>query len=74
MSFQSTISCPDCGSDIHLDSHLLLCGSSFKCTNASCHVSISLDNRSMEDVKDAFDKFNALKEKSIQDAKATDTF
>ena len=68
MSFQSVVPCPDCGSDIHIDSNLLLSGSSFKCSNQHCGVAISLDESSLGEVKDAFEKFEELKEESIRGA------
>lgn len=72
MSVQSVISCPDCGSPIYIDSVLLLSGSSFKCTNNSCSVSISLDMSDKGVVEDAMTKFEEIKNASTQQAKASD--
>ncbi len=68
MSFQTKVPCPDCGTEIPIDSHLLLSGSSFKCPNEHCGVAISLDESSVSEVQSAFNRFEDLKETSIREA------
>lgn len=65
MSVQSVIPCPDCGSNIHIDSNLLLAGQSFKCTNQSCTTSISIQPQEVPVVSEAIDKFENLKEDAL---------
>ena len=68
MSFQTNIPCPDCGSNILIDSTLLLSGEKFACTNEACSAVLSLDESSISQVKDAFEKYEDLKRKSQESA------
>lgn len=70
MSIQTKISCPDCNNDIYLDSLLLFSGSSFQCTNPQCNVSISLSQFDIPKVSEAFDKFDKIKQHSINVAQS----
>lgn len=73
MSFHHSIPCPDCGSDILIESTQLLSGGSFRCTNANCTVAISLDDpKSVSTVTSAFEKFEKLKEESLSQAQNTE--
>ena len=66
MSVQSVIPCPDCGSNIHIDSTLLLAGQSFKCTNPNCTVSIAIQPQEVPTVSEAIDKFQELKQTALE--------
>ena len=68
MNFQTTVPCPDCGQHIPIGSALLLQGASFKCPNAQCGVSISLDAASVSQVQQAYEQLEELKQTSIQEA------
>lgn len=68
MSFQTKIPCPDCGTDILVDSMLLLGGHSFSCTG--CAAVISLDESSAAQVKETLEAFEKLKQESAGTARA----
>ena len=70
MSVQSVIPCPDCGSNIHIDSTLLLAGQSFKCTNEACTTSIALQPQEVAVVSEAIDKFETLKQDAMAQGEA----
>ena len=61
MSTNSTIKCPDCGSDIQIEVTLLLQGGRFRCNNANCNVSISLSSESETEATAAYEKLESLK-------------
>lgn len=67
MSIQSVIPCPDCGSDIHMDSTLLLAGNSFSCVNEACKSSIAINPSEIAMVTEAINKFEELKKTSIEE-------
>lgn len=69
MSVQTTINCPDCNSEILIDSMLLLSGSSFKCPNENCDTSIALASEDIPKVSKAFAGFEQLKAQSLEHAK-----
>ena len=71
MSVQSVIPCPDCGSNIHIDSQLLLAGQSFSCVNPSCTASIAIQPSQIATVSEAVDKFEKLKKDSLEHGRAT---
>lgn len=72
MSVQSVVACPDCGSDIHIDSVLLLGGAKFQCTNPQCGVSISIAGESVSAAKAAIEEFEKLKGQAILNAQSSD--
>lgn len=63
MSPNSTIDCPDCGAEIAVSAQLLITGEKLHCSNPKCDVSISLNNSSVESLKDAMAQFEKLKNK-----------
>ena len=57
MSIQSEISCPCCSSKIYIDSHGLLRGESFACSNTACGASVAISSASIPAVKTAVEEF-----------------
>lgn len=61
----SSIACPECGTDIVVDVNLLLSGQKFSCTN--CQTAIQLERSSQKVAETAMDQFKRVKDQMTLD-------
>lgn len=47
----TSISCPNCGSDIRVETRMLLLGQSFTCSAPSCRARVNLKNTEHGDIE-----------------------
>ena len=66
MSIKSSITCPDCGTPIHIESSLLLAGHKFSCSNKECSVSISISTEDIEKVSRTYKDFEDMRDTAIR--------
>lgn len=67
MNQTNTIACPSCGAQIVYDVYGLLSGKKFICSGCSLAVSLAAESR--ETVQNAMDKYEKLKESSLNGGK-----
>lgn len=55
------LACPCCGAPIHIESQMLIKGTTFPCSNASCGASVALNTSSANLVEQAFSQAEKIK-------------
>ncbi|MFC5045263.1 hypothetical protein ACFSTE_17130 [Aquimarina hainanensis] len=64
--FEQRINCPNCGTPIPFDVHILLQGKGFTCSG--CNASIKLSRESKDTVASSMEEFDKIKKNSFKTA------